>query len=143
MVTFLVMSKNSLIRLVDFKIYYLVNWEAKNYNTNIAKKSKGIQIMRFGKFIECNMRTISLEISCAMCSGETSPRPFSKSKLSIFLDQHLNIFTVCFLLYIQAEDYQNILKLKYIYIYILKLFGFPTLHPSALWPVGLSTPQSP
>ena len=97
MLTFLVMWKSDwLIRLVDFKIYYIVNWETKNYNTNIAKKSKGIQIMRFGKFVECNIRNISLEIPCAMCSGETSPRPFSKSKLSIFLDQHLNIFTVCF-----------------------------------------------
>ena len=44
--------------------------------------------MKFGQWIECNMRNIFLEKSHAECGGETSPRSFSgKLKLSISLDQ--------------------------------------------------------
>ena len=51
-------------------------------------RSKGNQTMKFGQWIECNMRTIFLEISFSKCGGETTPRPFSeKSKLNISLGQ--------------------------------------------------------
>ena len=47
-------------------------------------------------------------------SGEPSPRPFSKkSKLSISLDQQGEILYSLLLLYVQVEDYLNILKLGY------------------------------
>ena len=50
---------------------------------NISR-SKDNQTMKFGQFIEYNMRNIFLEKSCAKGDGETSTRPFSKkSKLSI------------------------------------------------------------
>ena len=54
---------------------------------NISR-SKDNQTMKFGQFIECNMRNIFLEKSYTKCDGETSPRPFSeKLKLSISMDQ--------------------------------------------------------
>ena len=54
---------------------------------NISR-SKGNQTMKFGQWIECNMRNIFLEKSYTNCDGETSPRPLSeKLKLSISLDQ--------------------------------------------------------
>ena len=44
--------------------------------------------MKFGQWIECNMRNIFLEKSYTNYDGETSPRPLSeKLKLSISLDQ--------------------------------------------------------
>ena len=55
--------------------------------SNISR-SKGNQKMKFGQFIDDNMRNIFLEKSFTKCKGETFPRPFStKSKLSIFLVQ--------------------------------------------------------
>ena len=43
--------------------------------------------MKFGQFIEYNMRNIFLEKSCTKYGGETSPTLFSeKLKLSISLD---------------------------------------------------------
>ena len=59
---------------------------------NISR-SKGNQTMKFGQFIECNMRNIFLEKSCMKCVGGTIPRPFyKKSELSI----SLKFYTVCF-----------------------------------------------
>ena len=52
-----------------------------------SSRSKGNQAMKFGQLIEHNMRNIFLEKSNAKCDGETTPRPFSNSKLSIYLDQ--------------------------------------------------------
>ena len=53
---------------------------------NISR-SKGNQTMKFGQFIECNIKNISLEKSYTKCGGETSPRTFSeKLKLNISLD---------------------------------------------------------
>ena len=47
------------------------------------------------------------------CDGETSPISFSKTlKLSMSLDQQLEILYNLFLLYVQVDDYQNILKLR-------------------------------
>ena len=51
-------------------------------------KSKDNQRMKFGQFIEYNMRNIFLEKSCTECDGETSSRSSpEKLKLSISLDQ--------------------------------------------------------
>ena len=45
--------------------------------------------------------------------GEASPRPFyKKSELSISLDQQSEIIYSSFWWYVQADDYQNILKLR-------------------------------
>ena len=56
--------------------------------------------MKFGRLIECNIRSISLEKSYTKCGGQTSPRHFSeKFKLIISLDQWpivLKFYTVCF-----------------------------------------------
>ena len=69
--------------------------------------------MLFGQLIEHKMRNIFLEKSCTKCGGKTSTKPFYKeSKLSISLDQHCDILYSLFLLYVQVEDYQNILKLR-------------------------------
>ena len=43
--------------------------------------------MKFGQLIEHNMRNIFLKKPNAKYDGETTPRPFSNSKLSIYLDQ--------------------------------------------------------
>ena len=59
------------------------------------------------------MRNIFLEKACAKCGRETSPLHFlKKSKLSIALDQQSEISYSLFLLHVQVEDYQNILKLR-------------------------------
>ena len=44
--------------------------------------------MKFGQFLEYNMRNILVENSYTKYGGETTPRPFSKKlKLSTSLDQ--------------------------------------------------------
>ena len=44
-------------------------------------RSKDNETVKFGQFIEYNMREIFFEKSYPKCGGETSPRPFSvKSK---------------------------------------------------------------
>ena len=58
------------------------------------------------------MRNIFLEKSCTNGGAEISPRPFfKKSKLSVSLDQQSEVSYRLFILYLQVEDYQNILKL--------------------------------
>ena len=52
------------------------------------------QTMKFGQFIEYNMRNIFLEKPYKKCGGEASPR---------------NVIQL-FLLHVQVEVYQNILK---------------------------------
>ena len=64
------------------------------------------------------MRNIFLEKSYTKCGVETSPRPFSKSKLSISLDQEFKVLYSLFLSYAKLGDYQNILKLS------CRLFAF-------------------
>ena len=55
--------------------------------TNISQ-SKDYQAMKFGQFIEYNMRNIFLEKSHTRYVRDGVPRPFSKkSKLSTSLDQ--------------------------------------------------------
>ena len=80
---------------------------------NISR-SKGNQTMKFSQLIECNIINNFLEKSYTKWGGETSPRPISESsKLSISLDQQLEILCSLFLIYVQVENYQNILKLRY------------------------------
>ena len=69
------------------------------------------QTMKFGQLIEYNMRNIFLEKSYAKYGGEVSPRPFyKKSMLKIYLDQQSEMLHSLFLLYVQVEVSQNILK---------------------------------
>ena len=69
--------------------------------------------MQFGQFVGYNARNIFYEKSCAKYGRETSFRPFSKkSKSGVFLDQQLEHLRSLFLLYVQVEDCQIILKLK-------------------------------
>ena len=59
------------------------------------------------------MSNIFLEKSYRRCGGETNPRQFFKKlDLSISLGQQSEASHNLFLLYIQAEDYKNILKLR-------------------------------
>ena len=46
-------------------------------------RSKGNQIMKFGRLIEYNMRSTFLEKLSLKCGGETIPRPFSKKNEGI------------------------------------------------------------
>ena len=70
--------------------------------------------MKFGRLIEYNIRHIFLEKSWTKCSRETTPGPFfEKWNLSIFLGRQFEFLYSLFLLYVQVEDYQNILKLRY------------------------------
>ena len=74
---------------VNFKIYDVATWVTNNCNVlpNILR-SKGIQTIKFGQFIEHNMRNIFLAKSYTKWGGETILIPFSKkSKLSISLDE--------------------------------------------------------
>ena len=64
----------------------------------------------------CTLEVVPLEsLVVSKWSGrETSPRPFSiKSKLSTSLDQQSEILYSLHLLYVQMENYQNMLKLGY------------------------------
>ena len=65
------------------------------------------------------MRNIFLEKSYTNYAGEASPRSlYKKSKLSIYLDQKSEILYSLLLLYVQTEDYQNILKLGDLCFYL-------------------------
>ena len=70
----------------NFKFYDVTAWLTNNCNDilpNISR-SKRNQTMKFGQFLENNMRIIFLEKS----GVETSPRSFSeKLKLNISLDK--------------------------------------------------------
>ena len=77
------------------------------------KRGKGNQTMQFGQLIANNMRNIFLEKSYTKCIGKNSSRLFyKKSKLRISLDQPSEMLYCLFLLYVQAEFYQNITKLR-------------------------------
>ena len=69
--------------------------------------------MKFGHLIKYNIRNIFIEKSYRKYGGKACPRPFcKKSKLSISLDQQTEIIYNLFLLSVQVEVYQNILKLR-------------------------------
>ena len=79
---------------------------------NISR-SQGNQTIKLDQSIEYHMRSICLETSYSKCGGETSLRPFSKkSNLIKSLDQQSKVLYSLFLLYIQVEGYQNMLKLS-------------------------------
>ena len=81
------------------------------YTLANISRSKGNQMMRFVLLIEHNMRNIFLEKSYTICSKETSQRPFyKKSKLSMSLDLLSEMLHCLFLLFVQVEVYQKILK---------------------------------
>ena len=69
--------------------------------------------MKFDQLVKYNMRSIFPEKSCTKRYRPESSRPFfKKSKLSIFLDQQSEVQHSSFLLYVQVEDCQKILKLR-------------------------------
>ena len=68
------------------------------------------ETMKFGQLIEYNIRNIFREKSNPKYGGIASLRPFyKKSKLRKSVDQQYERF---FLLYVQLEVSQNILKLR-------------------------------
>ena len=79
-----------------------------------TSRGKDDRTMKFSQVIEYNMKNIFLEKSCTKFGGETSPRPFSKKQnFRISLDQQSEIYySFFFLLYVQVQDFQNILKLR-------------------------------
>ena len=46
-------------------MYYVINWEANDYNTDIAQ----YLTMKFGQLVECNMRSVFLKKSLTECGG--------------------------------------------------------------------------
>ena len=69
--------------------------------------------MKVDPLIECKIRNIFLEKSYTKCGGEASPRLFYKIlKLRIDLEKHSELLQNLFLLHVQVEVYQNILKLR-------------------------------
>ena len=63
--------------------------------------------MKFGQLIEYNLKNIFLEKSYTKCCEETIPRPFfTKSKLSISLDQYSKVYVFCFFV-CQVEYYRK------------------------------------
>ena len=67
----------------------------------------------FGQLIEYNIRDIFLGKSCKKSGKEISPTLFfKKSKLITSFYHQFHFLHGLFLLYIQVEDYQNILKLR-------------------------------
>ena len=112
------MQKNGLTRKLRFVSRFMT---CKLGNKIIAihmlpniSRSKGNQTMKFDHLIEYDMKNIFLENLYWKCGGETSPKPFSKkSKMSISPDRQSQILYSWFLLCVQAEYYQNMLKLRY------------------------------
>ena len=69
--------------------------------------------MEFGWLIECYMRKIFHEKSCTQYDAETSHRSFlKKSKFNIYVHRQSEVSYSLFLVYVQIEDYRNILKLR-------------------------------
>ena len=71
-------------------------------------RSKGNQIKKFGQLTEYNMKIIFLETSCGAVEKlvpdlRKNQNQFSRSTVCSFIQ--------FFLLYVQIEDYQNILQL--------------------------------
>ena len=102
---------------VNFKIYDVTNQESSNCNNIYCSISQEVnkdnQKIKFGQFIEYNMRSTCLEKSYTKCGKETSPRLFSKkSKSSLSLDQQPKYLYHLFLLFVEAEIYKKVFKLR-------------------------------
>ena len=81
---------------------------------------KDNQTLKLGQLIEYNKRNIFLEKSHTKCGGEACPRPIHEnSTLIISLDQQSEMLQNLFLLYVQMEVYQNLLKLRLITCFCL------------------------
>ena len=75
---------------------------------NISR-SKDNRAIKFGPLIDYNIENTFLEKSCTRCGEEASLGPFYKKSN---LWNSLN-FIQFILLYVQVDNYQNILKLRY------------------------------
>ena len=80
----------------NFKIYDVTDWETNNCKAGIAQylEKKGNRTMKFGQFIECNMRNIFLEKSYTKCGGKASPDSFIKNQ-NLWINS-LKCYKVCF-----------------------------------------------
>ena len=64
--------------------------------------------MKFGQFVEYNLKSIFLEKSYTKCVGEAIPRPFSeKSKLSISLNQYSKVLYILLLLFAKLRTIER------------------------------------
>ena len=89
--------------------------------TNILK-TKGNQIIKFGRLIEHNMRNVFLGKLCTKCGEDTILRPFSqKSTLSISLDQKLYTVRFYFMPSLRLSKYIEV-KLQATCFYFIKSF---------------------
>ena len=107
-----------------FKIYDVINWKTNNYNTYILpniSRSKGNQTMKFGQWIDYNMRNIFFEKLCTKCDGETISRLlYKKPKLSISLINSLKFlydFIYCLLSWGLSTYIET--KLQSIFFYLI------------------------
>ena len=87
------------IKIFKFLTLKCLTWQTGQEITAIhilsnMPRCKGNQTMRFGQFIENNMKKIFQEKSHTKCGGEASQRPFFNNSI----------------LYVQVEVYQHILK---------------------------------
>ena len=79
---------------------------------NISR-SKDNQTTKFGQLIEYDTKNIFFKKSYKKCGAEISPKRFSKkSKLRISLNQQSAPLYYLFLLYVQFDDYKNVLQLR-------------------------------
>ena len=95
---------------VNFKIYDVIISKkiiAIQILPNISR-SKNNQTIRFGQLIEYNMRKIYFEELYTKCGAGTSSRPSSYLCIN-----SLKIHIVCTLLYVQVNDNQNILNIRW------------------------------
>ena len=78
-------------------------------------RSKGNQAMKFVQLIEYNMRNIFLKKNHTQnAMKKLATELFLQyQKLSISLDQQCKMFSSLFVLYVQVEGFQKILKLRY------------------------------
>ena len=69
--------------------------------------------MKFDQLIEYDMRDTLFEQAFTEYGGQISPKTFlKKSKLSISFNQQSEVSCSLFLLYVQVENYKNILQLR-------------------------------
>ena len=75
------MFNNSFIRKIRLILIFMTSQPGKEavaiYTLPNISRTKGNQIMRYGRLIECNMRNNFLE-KYTKCGREAIPRPFSK-----------------------------------------------------------------
>ena len=117
--------KNDLIRKIRLISKFMTSEPGKQINAiqilpNISR-SKGNQTMKFGQWIDYNMRNIFFEKLCTKCDGETISRLlYKKPKLSISLINSLKFlydFIYCLLSWGLSKYIET--KLQSIFFYLI------------------------